>query len=106
VERQVTVFKAGYEEPFPGRSDDKLMRKYQGSGEMRLDGFRYVWFLRTCGWDKPAAYRQILPLARAMEEEIRTLTVSPANQGKLEEAMRLPEALERELNWIESGVWK
>jgi hypothetical protein len=113
VDRYVTAYKIGYESAIPKRSmsldeydryvRDIPMRVYTGTGDERINQYLSTGYLRTCGPDKLETFRKLHPLFRAIDQEIRTLEVSPEKREKQEGMIGFLEMFEKQLDRIEKG---
>ena len=113
VERTITAFKIGYESAIPKRdmptaeydryARDMPMRVYTGTGDERIYQYLYTGYLRACGPDKLQTFKKLHPLFRAIDQEVRTLKVSPEKQEKSEGMIGFLEMFEKQLENIERG---
>jgi hypothetical protein len=78
------------------------MRVYAGTGDDRLHQYLYTGYLRTCGPDKVETFKKLHPLFRAINQEARTLKVSPEKQEELEGNIGFLELFEKQLERIKS----
>ncbi len=113
VDRTVTAFKIGYESAIPRRAmpteeferytRDMPMRAYAGTGDERLQQYRYTGYLRTCGPNSLETYLKLHPLFQAIDREARSLTVSAEKAGSLEGTLGFLKLFEDELRNLRSG---
>jgi hypothetical protein len=77
IKRSITGYKAGFGWDYskPEQEGRVAMRPFVGTPKERLDGFRYYSSLLSCAPQSDITQR-LLPLYRALDEEIATLPKS------------------------------
>ena len=112
VDRTVTAFKIGYESAIPRRAmpteeferytRDMPMRAYAGTGDERIRQYNYTGYLEACGPDRLETLLKLLPLNQAIDQEARTLQVSPERQRELEGTIGYLRFFESEIRKLKS----
>ena len=112
VDRYVTAYKIGYESARPKRDmpneeyeryvRDMPMRVYTGTGDERIRQYNYTGYLEACGPDRLDTYLKLLPLNQAIDQEARTLKVSPEGQRDLEGTIGYLKSFEGEIRKLKN----
>lgn len=85
-------YKAGYEWAGDNRQSDadvvaarkkRFMRVFAGTGDERVDSYRTYSSLRSCASGTPEEkLRKLTPLFLAIDQEAKTLVISPSNENE------------------------